>query len=214
MKQLNNYINEALIKKHVNSIYGDVVDLGLGSGTLWCKYNLGATTPEDHGGYYAWGETKEKLRYSPDTYKYQHNDKYNYEDNLEFLDKEDDAAYVNSNGKYRMPTFFQINELIKTTNITWTTYNGVPGAQFTSRKDESQFIFIPAAGLFIDANTSFDDTYAIISSSQRPKRAETNNYLLQCGKYGSEVSCRIKDDNRDLGLNIRPVLNKGNIIQR
>jgi hypothetical protein len=40
----------------------DVVDLGLPSGTLWCKYNLGvdpnylANPINWFGDYYAWGE--------------------------------------------------------------------------------------------------------------------------------------------------------------
>ena len=44
------------------------VDLGLPSGTLWAIHNVGATAPETHGGYYALGETQEKLTYSWSTY--------------------------------------------------------------------------------------------------------------------------------------------------
>lgn len=33
------------------------IDLGLPSGTKWCCCNVGASTPEGYGGYYAWGET-------------------------------------------------------------------------------------------------------------------------------------------------------------
>lgn len=36
----------------------EYVDLGLPSGTLWATMNVGATSPEGCGGYYAWGETK------------------------------------------------------------------------------------------------------------------------------------------------------------
>ena len=55
----------------------DVVDLGLPSGTLWCKYNLDVdpdqlNTPEDwYGKYYAWGEIEaKKSEFSWTTYKY------------------------------------------------------------------------------------------------------------------------------------------------
>ena len=51
----------------------EVVDLGLPSGTLWCKYNLDVdpnqlTEPEDwYGGYYAWGELEgNKSKYNWD----------------------------------------------------------------------------------------------------------------------------------------------------
>lgn len=35
----------------------DVVDLGLPSGTLWAKRNVGASKPEEYGDFFAWGET-------------------------------------------------------------------------------------------------------------------------------------------------------------
>ena len=36
----------------------EAVDLGLPSGTRWASCNVGATKPEEIGGYYAWGETE------------------------------------------------------------------------------------------------------------------------------------------------------------
>ena len=35
----------------------EFVDLGLPSGTLWATCNVGATSPEQAGLYFAWGET-------------------------------------------------------------------------------------------------------------------------------------------------------------
>lgn len=34
------------------------VDLGLPSGTLWAKYNVGATSETDYGDLFAWGATE------------------------------------------------------------------------------------------------------------------------------------------------------------
>lgn len=57
-----------------------VVDLGLPSKTLWCKYNVGcdwkklnddpdnAKLEDWYGGYYAWGETTQKEKYNWSTY--------------------------------------------------------------------------------------------------------------------------------------------------
>ena len=42
----------------------EAVDLGLPSGTKWASCNVGATKPEEYGGYYAWGETEPKENYS------------------------------------------------------------------------------------------------------------------------------------------------------
>lgn len=36
------------------------VDLGLPSGTLWARYNVGATNETEIGSYFAWGETEQK----------------------------------------------------------------------------------------------------------------------------------------------------------
>jgi len=56
--------------KELWDFYNNFVDLGLPSGTLWCKYNLGAKKSEDIGNYYAWGETQTKNNFNMDTYKY------------------------------------------------------------------------------------------------------------------------------------------------
>lgn len=34
------------------------IDLGLPSGTKWACCNVGTTSPDGYGGYYAWGETE------------------------------------------------------------------------------------------------------------------------------------------------------------
>ena len=38
--------------------YPEAVDLGLPSGIKWASFNLGASSPEEYGDYYAWGETE------------------------------------------------------------------------------------------------------------------------------------------------------------
>lgn len=52
----------------------EMVDLGLPSGLLWAKYNLGAVPDENYeswyGNYYSWGETESKDIFSLKTYKY------------------------------------------------------------------------------------------------------------------------------------------------
>ena len=40
-----------------------MIDLGLPSGTKWACCNVGASTPEGYGNYYAWGETQPKSVY-------------------------------------------------------------------------------------------------------------------------------------------------------
>ncbi len=48
----------------------EYVDLGLPSGTKWATCNVGASSPEDYGDYYAWGETETKSSYNWSMYKW------------------------------------------------------------------------------------------------------------------------------------------------
>lgn len=44
--------------KHESELAPQAVDLGLPSGVKWANMNVGATSPEDPGDYFAWGETE------------------------------------------------------------------------------------------------------------------------------------------------------------
>lgn len=44
-------------KKDISNCTYNMVDLGLPSGTLWADRNVGATSPEDFGSYFQWGDT-------------------------------------------------------------------------------------------------------------------------------------------------------------
>ena len=131
-------------------------DLGLPSGTKWANCNVGATTPEEYGGYYAWGETEEKDNYAWSTYKwfngsYDTMTKYciNIDngtvDNKTVLDPDDDVAHVKWGGNWRMPTKAEQDELRNNCTWTWTTQSGVNGYKVTSNNNGNS-IFLPAAG--------------------------------------------------------------------
>lgn len=47
-----------LEKKNISGLTYNMVDLGLPSGLLWADRNVGASSPEDFGTYFAWGETE------------------------------------------------------------------------------------------------------------------------------------------------------------
>ena len=134
----------------------DYVDLGLPSGIKWATCNVGATTPEGYGDYFAWGETTPKNNYDWSTYKYCNGSsstltKYNTNssngtiDNKTTLDLSDDAARANWGGTWRMPTRAEQEELINNCTWTWSTRNGVRGYKVTS-KTNGNSIFLPAAG--------------------------------------------------------------------
>ena len=133
----------------------EYVDLGLPSGLKWAAYNVGATKPEEYGGYYAWGETEEKSNYSWSTYKwcngsydtmtkYCTDSYYGTVDNKTVLDLEDDVAHVKWGGDWRMPTTEEQRELLNNCTWEWTALNGVNGYRVTGPNGNS--IFLPAAG--------------------------------------------------------------------
>ena len=123
---------------------GEAIDLGLPSGTKWASCNMGATKPEEYGGYYAWGETEEKEVYDWSTYKY-------YQDGSfvslgsDISGTEYDVAHVKWGRKWCMPTLDDIKELLDNCTSEWTTFNNVNGRKFTS-KINGNSIFLPAAG--------------------------------------------------------------------
>ena len=131
------------------------VDLGLPSGIKWATCNVGANSPEEYGGYYAWGETEEKSNYEWSTYRWCNGSentmtKYctrSYDgtvDNKTVLDPEDDVAHVKWGGSWRMPTRAELDELRHECTWQWTTQNGVNGYRVTGPNGNS--IFLPAAG--------------------------------------------------------------------
>ena len=148
-----------------NDYYG-YVDLGLS--VKWATRNVGASTPEEYGDYFAWGETKPKTTYDWSTYKYYHgnshsltkyciNSYYGTIDHKVQLEPEDDAARANWGGSWRMPTKAEQDELRENCTWTWTTQNGVKGYKVTSKKSgyTNKSIFLPAAGYRNDSSLDY-----------------------------------------------------------
>lgn len=146
---------------HCNLNEGDWVDLGLPSGLLWATRNVGASSPADHGDYYAWAETSPKSHYKWETYQYCDCDtdaygnldgninltKYcsdpscgyeGFTDNLTVLQPGDDAATVNYGG--RTPTKEEWEELYCNVTMSMVTIDGVYGYCFTGSNGSAFFL--------------------------------------------------------------------------
>lgn len=137
------------------------VDLGLPSGIIWATCNIGASTPEGYGDYFAWGEISGymsgKTTFDWSSYKwcngsqssmtkYCTSSSYGIVDNKSNLEPIDDASTMSWGGNWRTPTKNDFVELIENTENEWVEYNGKYGRKFTSKIDASKWIFIPAAG--------------------------------------------------------------------
>ena len=121
------------------------VDLGLPSGTLWARYNIGATKESDYGDLFAWGAT-EPYRLNGTT-PIDNTDNYasSYANKIQHdLYPNEDAATVHWGKGWKMPTKAQFDELLANTTDEWTAINGVNGHKFTA--SNGKYIFFPAAG--------------------------------------------------------------------
>ena len=189
------------------------IDLGLPSGTLWAEHNLGATSPEDFGLYYQWGDTSgysleqvsngEKVfywydyKYSPDGTETGIN-KYTGEDGLSILETSDDAATA-YNSSYSIPTYEDLAEMVTNTTQTWETINGISGTRFTSNINGNS-IFLPAGGLVYLGTVNALGTrgYYLTSSLDPDIRYSKVLYIRQDGAFPYNY-------HRSYGLTIRPI---------
>lgn len=195
------------------------VDLGLPSGTLWATMNIGASSPEDYGDYFAWGETEGRTYFSWRSYKWCMGNEttltkycyyniygyYGFEDNKKELDYEDDAAYVNWGPAWRIPSMEQLDELINSeyTTTEWTTVNGVNGRKITS-KTNGNAIFLPAAG-WRSQDLLRGGSDGLYWSRFLRRGDWTNVTDAKCLNVNNGDGIMYKSAARCLGLSIRPV---------
>ena len=196
----------------VSQINGhEYVDLGLPSGIKWATCNVGATKPEEFGGYYAWGETVEKSDYSWDTYKwcksssyrtitkYCASKRYGAVDNKNVLNPEDDVAHVKWGGTWRMPTLDEQKELLNKCTWTWTTQNGARGYKVTGPNGNS--IFLPTTGYRVGTGTNDRGSHGYYWSSSLVRDSSDQAYTLNF--YSSTRNWNYY--NRCNGRAVRPV---------
>lgn len=179
------------------SVYSadDYVDLGLPSGTLWAKCNVGATEPKGYGSYFAWGETQPKGTYTSANYT---------KSGISAITAADDAATVNWGAAWQMPTKAEMEELFNSTYTTqeWTTENGITGVRITSKANGNS-IFLPATGYYSDYTYAMNTNYSIYYWTSTRATYSANAYHL----YGNKNSTPYVDaGSRYYGYSVRPVL--------
>ena len=199
-----------------------LIDLGLPSGTKWACCNVGATKPEDDGGYYAWGETSEKDIYNVDTYKWREGTKitkyctrpdngpanyYGNDDNRTILEPTDDAATSNWGLPWHMPTKEQFEELIENTTsekITIDWWNNIYGRVFTGNNGGK--IILPAArGCLPNRPSGRNETGLYWSSSLRANYPYDAYYFLFQYNWKPSVEVMGVVSGRENGLSVRAV---------
>jgi len=126
------------------------IDLGLPSGTKWCCCNVGASAPEEYGGYYAWGEISEKSVYNEDSYAYFNSSPREWGNiGSEISGTQYDVARVRMGAPWRMPTYEQQMELVQNCTRQWTQQNG--GGVLVTGPNGNQ-VYLPAGGHRLNNN--------------------------------------------------------------
>ena len=171
-----------------------MIDLGLPSGTKWACCNIGANNPEDYGGYYAWGMTEKKERMTDLVYPYSTGEDTDgngwYDKDIKYQNlgsniagTQYDVAHVIWGEPWQMPTKEQIQELLDNCIYIWTTYNGIKGGRFTSKKNRKS-IFLPTGSYTLDGILNYQGNYW--SSTLEPSRDDSAVQLRFLSGY---VTC-------------------------
>ena len=189
----------------------------MGTSVKWATFNLGATKPEEYGGYFAWGETQTKSIYDWSTYKWCNGEqnkmtkycpagKTDYwdgegtPDGKTVLDLEDDAAHANLGGAWRMPTEEEWTELREDCLWEWTTYEGIKGYKVYGF-GSSMIVFLPAAGYRHGTSLDLVGSYGYYWSSS----LDTSVPFDACYVYFNSDYVRRYYNCRFYGFSVRPV---------
>ena len=188
----------------------EYVDLGLS--VKWATCNVGANTPEEYGGYYAWGEIETKSTYDWTTHKYydsttntflKYNDYWHQggvNDNKTKLDSSDDVAHINWGGSWRMPDKDEAYELQNKCTLVFCTQNGVHGYRITSRINGCS-IFVPASGRKVGEQQEEVGNEAYLWSATRiQQKSEYALYVKVSSPY-----LLVSFTDRCYGFSVRPV---------
>ena len=181
------------------------IDLGLPSGTKWACCNVGASIPEGSGGYYAWGETKEKEMYDWTTYIHCDGSMETCHDlGSDIAGTPYDVAHTKWGGSWVMPSLSQFMELLNNCSYISTSMNGVSGGCFTGSNGGT--IFLPFAGYRKDATLYNGDHCQYWSSAQCEFGLRYAHVLSSLG------NAYISQDDRCIGHTVRPVISGMNIL--
>ena len=186
------------------------VDLGLS--VKWANCNVGASSSEEFGDFFAWGEVEQKrsINYFWDTYllcngdyknlyKYNSDITFGWVDNKNQLIKDDDAAYFNWGDNWRIPSKSEFDELLENCSWELNKVNGVDGYLVIGPNGNS--IFIPIVGYFNGLNHIFN-TSGYYWCNQINEIAPNDAYALS---FGINNIAEIKASARKNGLPIRAV---------
>ena len=195
------------------------VEVDLGLSVYWSDLNLGATSLEKDGLFFAWGESDPKDYFSWENYKLSlgtDNSLISYcpvnrsgywggegsPDNVFLLKPEDDVASLKLQDGWRLPTREEFEALRSSCTWDWIVLEDVPGYMVIAANGSR--IFLPASGLMRENGKGQHDTYGMYWASSLDVLTPSCAYAL----FFSSSSVNVYSRNRYFGFTIRPVKDK------
>lgn len=192
-------IDEAIFIAEMEASHPHAVDLGLS--VKWASCNVGATSPEEYGDYFAWGETSPKSSYTPENYQhwvdYEGDGYWGSEEctiNSDISGTQYDAATVNWGGSWRMPTHAESTELIA--NCTFKPI----GPYLIVTGPNGNSIFMPAAGYRCGSSSYLVGSHGFYWCSMPYEAGCACGFGFGSGDHNWGL------DYRYIGRSVRPVL--------
>lgn len=184
----------------------EAIDLGLS--VYWANCNIGASSLQEYGYYFSWGEINKKNTFTESTYQYYSDGVFkNIGDDIARTNY--DVAHVCWGEGWRMPTKREFEELIHKCKWIWTVYNGVKGYKVVGTNGNS--IFLPAAGQIRATNYHWIGERGYYWTSTVGKSSRYAYYLVFAPFVANGVLGTESDNGHDFrywGYLIRPVRDK------
>ena len=195
------------------------VDLGLPSGTIWAGYNIGANSPKQSGGYYAWGDVDVKSTYTKEHYfdtdriekaivKFK---EYKNETKASIIGTDRDVAQVKWGKPWKMPSKAQIEELISKCKKFFVKCNDDSKEYILFKGPNGKSILFLASGKKQDKYVR-EDHYCYYWSGELDSTIAFSHMascLFGSGyTWDSSVSAKVYNDFRWYGMNVRAVKSK------
>ena len=188
---------------------------------LFAPFNLGATSIEETGDFFAWGEVESKETFTKDNYTL--SSIPSYYDALQdatvnmnnttykfkvFKPAYDAATQIWGNG-WMIPNYIEVNGFLQgQCDKEWVTINGTQGWKCYNKKDHTKWIFLPATGVKVGSTVVATDRGYYWTSHITGDHPNTAHYAEAC-EQSAPNNMGITRSRYD-GLAIRPVKLKTN----